>query len=185
MNKCFGKILVFNVFFLSVLLFSGCGKITTESFEGIWIASHNTLNGNIYTGDLNLSVTEDGGFVLENSFKTVLMEGSLSVADDSILEILVKVKILCLLSAGCGEKDQYGFRFINEQVFVLEYEGNEIAFYKGDSADSTDSIEDSNWITGNGLNGEEIVYKVEISEKNWVSLFWKETKYQKSLRDEI
>ncbi len=87
MNKCFGKILVFNVFFLSVLLFSGCGKITTESFEGIWIASHNTLNGNIYTGDLNLSVTEDGGFVLENSFKTVLMEGSLSVADDSILEI--------------------------------------------------------------------------------------------------
>lgn len=175
----------------------GCGGSGfKESFTGNWSASQNSLNGNIYTGNIILEVQEDGKFNISDDVGNVSMSGELKVVDEAKIELDCQEDGFSPPECwNSSEKDTYIYKFISEDVVVIEYLENKIAFYREVVNQTPDELKNDNWLSNNGLDSGEITYRVEISDdtinfyivdgENIVRLFYGRNLYYDSSKSQI
>lgn len=157
-------ILVFGLAALS----TGCGdKGFKESFTGIWNASQNSLNGNIYTGNIVMEVQEDGAFTISDDLGGINMSGDLKVVDETSIQLKCSSETFTPPTCwNSSETDTYNYDFISEDVVVIDYLGNEIAFFRGVENQTPEELKNDNWLTNNGLDSGEITYRVKINDED-------------------
>ncbi len=159
------KVLIFIVLIVVLIIGSSCGEEKIEeSFTGEWLASQNTLEGSIYTGDITFVSTEEGKFKISNSFNTISMEGNYVLKEDGKIELECEGEFLPPYFWESSYLDEYNYEFVSEDVFIISYYDNEIAFFRQAESLLLEELKNDNWLTGNGLEEDKVIYRVEMTD---------------------